>query len=219
MQIMRKTLTDRSIAALKPRAARYAFADPELRGLYVRISPSGAKSFATVTRDPNDKQVWTTLGPTNRMTIEAARDLARDVLQRVRAGLPAVEPMAETFGAIVANWRKRHVERNGLRSQSEINRLLDRHVLPVWGEREFTAIKRSDITALLDKIEDNHGARQADYVLNIVRSVMNWFSARNDGYNPPVVRGMRRQSPHAQARARALSDDEIRAIWQAEAIS
>ena len=44
---------------------------------------------------------------------------------------------------------------------------------------------------------------------------MNWYAARNDGYNPPIVRGMRRQVPHAQARARILDDDEIRAIWKA----
>ena len=59
---MRKTLTDKGVTALKPRAARYAFPDPELRGHYVRVQPSGAKSFATITRSPNGKQVWTTLG-------------------------------------------------------------------------------------------------------------------------------------------------------------
>jgi hypothetical protein len=39
---MRKTLSDRGIATLKPRAKRYAFADPELRGLWIRVQPSGA---------------------------------------------------------------------------------------------------------------------------------------------------------------------------------
>jgi integrase len=149
------------------------------------------------------------------MSVDTARKLARDVLDRVRRGLPAVEPKAETFGAVVANWRTRHVERHGLRSQREIVRLLERHILPAWRDQEFAAIRRSDIAALLDKVEDDHGARQADYCLNIVRSVMNWFAVRNDDYNPPIVRGMRRQSPHAQARARVLSDDELRAIWAA----
>jgi len=31
---MRKTLSDKGVAALKPRAARYATPDPELRGHY-----------------------------------------------------------------------------------------------------------------------------------------------------------------------------------------
>ena len=73
------------------------------------------------------------------------------IIKRVRAGLPAVEPKAETFGAVAANWLKRHVDANGLLSSREIERLLDVHVLPVWGDREFTAIRRSDVAALLDE--------------------------------------------------------------------
>jgi hypothetical protein len=52
---MRKSLSDRGVAALKPRSKRYAFPDPELRGHYVRVQPSGAKSFVTVARDPYGK--------------------------------------------------------------------------------------------------------------------------------------------------------------------
>ena len=215
---MRKRLSDKGVAALKPRAARYAVPDPELCGHYIRVQPSGAKSFVAVTLDPNGKQVWTTLGVCDVLTITEARAKAREAIKRVRAGLPAREPKAETFGAVATNWLKRHVEPNGLRSRKEIARLLERHILPAWGDRAFSGLRRSDVAALLDHVEDNHGARQADYCLNVARSVMNWFAARNDDYTPPIVRGMRRQNAHAQARARVLADDEIRAIWkQAEA--
>ncbi len=161
---MRKTLTDKGVSALKPRAKRYAYPDPELAGHYVRVTPNGAKSFAAVTRSPDGKQIWTTIGATDRMTIATARELAREAITRVRAGLPAIRATGETFGDVVANWRKRHVERNGLRSRDEIVRLLERHILPAWRDREFISIRRSDITALLDEVEDKHGARQADYV-------------------------------------------------------
>jgi integrase len=211
----RKTLTDRGVAALRPMAGRYALPDPELRGHYVRVMPSGAKSFVAVTTNPNRKQVWTTIGPADAMSIAQARARARDVLNRVRAGLPALEAKAETFADVAANWIRRHVDPKGLRSAPEIRRLLDRHILPEWCEREFIAIRRSDVAALLDHVEDDHGARQADYVLNIVRSIANWYAARHDDYTPPIVRGMRRQNPHAQARARILDDDELRAIWTA----
>jgi integrase len=107
---------------------------------------------------------------------------------------------------------------NGLRSEKEITRLLRVHVFPAWKDRAFLSIRRSDVAALLDRIQDDHGARQADYVLNVVRSIMNWYATRHDDYTPPIVRGMRRQNQKAQARARVLTDDEIRTIWkQAEA--
>jgi len=52
-------------------------------------------------------------------------------------------------------------------------------------------------------------------VLTIVRSIMNWHATRPDDYNPPIVRGMRRQNPKDQERERVLTDDELRAIWKA----
>jgi len=210
---MRKTLSDKGVAALKARGKLYVYPDPELRGHYVRVMPSGTKSYVTVTRDPGGKQVWATIGGADLLTIDEAREKARQVLQRVRSGLPAVAEAAASFGDVVASWRQRHVDANGLRSAKEINRLLDLHVLPAWKEREFTAIRRSDVAALLDQVEDRHGARQADYVLNITRSLMNWYATRHDDYVPPIVRGMQRQK--TAARARVLDDDELRAIWQA----
>src|SRR5262249_36226403 len=100
----------------------------------------------------------------------------------------------------------------------EITRLLTMHVFPAWKGRAFTSIRRSDVTDLLDHVEDSHGARQADYCLSVVRAAMNWYAARNDNYAPPIVRGMKRQSQKEQARDRVLSDDEIRMVWkQAEA--
>jgi integrase len=215
---VRKTMSDRGVSALRPRAGRYAVSDPELRGHWIRVQPTGAKSYVTVARGPDGKQLWTTIGSTDVMTIDRAREQARVVLQRVRNGLPPVEPKAETFGEVARNWLKRHVTANGLRSRPEIERLLARHILPAWENREFVSIRKSDVAALLDEVEDNHGARQADYVLNITRSLMNWYATRHDHYGAPIVRGMRRQSPHAQKRARILDDDEIHKIWkQAEA--
>jgi integrase len=79
----------------------------------------------------------------------------------------------------------------------------------------MVGIRRSDVAALLDEIEDDHGPRQADIVLSIFRSVANWYAARHDDYVPPIVRGMRRTNPKERARDRVLSDDEIRALWAA----
>jgi integrase len=210
---MRKTLTDKGVAALKPRAARFAYPDPELRGLWIRVQPSGVKSYATVTRGPDGKQLWTTIGQTDSIDIGKARAQARTILERVRSGMPAFEPKTETFGAVVDTWRKRHVEANALRSAREINRLLDAHVLQAWRDRPFASIRRSDIAALLDHVEDNHGARCADYVLTITGAIMNWRAARSDDYAPPIVRGMKRQK--TATRARVLDDNEIRTVWRA----
>ena len=102
------------------------------------------------------------------------------------------------------NWLVRHVRAKGLRTASEIERSLRKYIFPFWGSRVFVSIGRGDISKLLDHVEDNHGPRQADAVLAVLSSIMHWHATRVDGYNPPVVRGMRRTSTEDQP-ARASS--------------
>src|SRR5262249_5869465 len=134
---MRKTLTDKGVEALKPRASRYAFPDPELRGHYVRVQPSGAKSFVMVTRDPAGRQVWSTIGAVDVLGVEEAREKAREAVKRIKAGLPAIEPLPvkpDTFQAVAENWLKRHVAAKKLRSEREIRRALGKYVFPRWAD-------------------------------------------------------------------------------------
>jgi integrase len=68
---------------------------------------------------------------------------------------------------------------------------------------------------LLDKIEDERGATSADKSLAILSRVFNWHAARSDDFRSPIVRGMRRTRPSERARTRKLTDDEMRAVWNA----
>ena len=211
---MRKTLTDKSVQALKPRPKRYAYPDPELRGHYVRIQPSGAKAFVTVARDPAGKQVWTNIGAADVLTVDAAREQARTTIARIRAGLPASEPPEQSFEEVARRWLEREVK-DKLRSEKNIVGLLELHALPFWKGRPFLSIRRSDVTALMDDVADGHGERQADQVLTVISSMMHWFARRHDDYLPPIIRGMRLQKPKERARKRILADDELWSVWKA----
>ena len=92
---------------------------------------------------------------------------------------------------------------------------MKQHLYPAWSGRDLASIKRADVASLLDHIEDEHGARQADYALAVVRQVFNWQAKRDENYNTPLVAGMRRTNPKETERNRILSDDEIRAVWNA----
>ena len=212
----RKSLTDNMIAKLKPGAKRLTMPDPELRGHYVRITPKGARSFVAVARNPDGKQIWATLGSADVLTIAEAREKAREAIKRIKAGQPAFEPppvAPDSFEAVADNWMRRHVQTKGLRSEYEISRLLCGHLIPFLGARDFEGIRRSDVAALLDRVEDKSGPRQADAVLAVFSSMANWYAARSDSYVPPLARGMRRSDPHARRRERILNDDELQRLW------
>jgi integrase len=212
----RRGLTDKMLAAWPRKAKRYIKADPELRGHYLRVPVQGPIVFAAVARDPHGKQVWATIG--SELKIEQARALAREAIRRIRKGEPAFEPpkpKPESVASVAASWLQRHVDKNQLRTGGEIRRIIDRHILPYWAARDFVSLRRSDIAALLDTLEDAHGAATADAALTVLRSIANWVQSRNDDYTPPFTRGMRRVQE--RERSRVLTDDELRAVWHAAA--
>lgn len=214
----RKVFTDKMVEALPRRRKRYFHPDPELPSHGVRVLPSGPSSFYVIARDAFKKQRWVRIGSTAELTIEDSREQARAVLKRLRAGQAPFEPppvRPDTVADVVATWVKRHVEAKGLRTGDELQRVIERHVLPVWHDRAFTDIKRSDIARLLDHVEDNSGAWVADSVLAALRSVSSWYATRNDDYTPPFVKNMRRVPASARKRSRTLTDAELRRVWKA----
>jgi integrase len=213
----RQKLTDARIEKLRPKEKRYLVPDPETPGLYVRVAPTGAKTFTIVGRDPAGKQVWREVaGAMVGDPLDDVRGKAREGIRRLRSGLvpfPPPPPKADTFGTVAANYLALHVEHHGLRSRPEIERCLSKYVLPLWRGLEFEEIRRSDVTRLLDGVVKDHGPRQADYVLAIVRGIMNWQASRLDDYVSPIVRRMARTNPAERKRERILDDVEIRALW------
>jgi len=182
-------------------------------GHYVRITPTGNKSFVAVARDTNGKQIWSTIGNAAHMQIDDARAKALEVIARIKAGEDRGGP--QSYQAVSDEWLKRYVAANGLISEPSIRRMLSNHILPAWSGREFTSIKRGDVAALLDKVSDNAGPVAADRVLAVISSISNWYATRNDTYVSPVVRGMNRSSKKKRARTRILDDNEIRIVWNA----
>ena len=63
----------------------------------------------------------------------------------------------QSYARCLDEWFKRHVQKKDRKLRSEINirRYLDKHILPAWGGRDFASIKRTDVAKLLDEVEDN----------------------------------------------------------------
>jgi integrase len=209
----RKTLTDVGVAALKARKTRYVHADPEARGHYIRIHPSGRKSYTVVTRDHAGKQVWSTIGDTTAMDIDQAREKAREIVAGIKSGKKDAGP--STFSAVAEGWFKREVIGRGFISGPQTRSYLDRILLPAWGAREFTSIRRIDVANLLDDVADATGPASADSVLGVIRSICNWYSGRDETYVSPIARRMRRVKEQEHARSRILDDAELRQVWLA----
>src|SRR6478672_1699008 len=128
----RKQITDADIAKLPVKKKRYPVPDSDQRGLYIRVMPSGVKSFAAVAVGVDGKQVWHTIGRTDLMSVEKAREEARRRIAAIKSGADTAGP--ESFKAVAEEWLRRHVEKKDrtLRTASAKRGHLNNHILPAW---------------------------------------------------------------------------------------
>jgi integrase len=215
----KKVLTDRAIQALKPAPTgkRLLIWDAQVPGLGVRVTDTGQKTFVLVVRYPGDRNpAPRALGVYGAMTLEAARTKGREWLALIGNGVdPKVRDVsrrADTLQAIAEAYLKRE---SRLRTIAQRRSILERLILPKFGARQIEDIRRVEIAALLDRIEDRNGRAMAQYTLATLRRLFTWHAGRSDEFRSPIVRGMSRVKPSEQRRQRTLTDPEIRALWQA----
>ena len=189
------------------------------RGFGVRVTANGVKAFVLDYRI-RQRQFRYTIGTwPDWSALRAVRE-ARDLRQRVDRGENPLDdrgppPTVKIVADVIDDFLKRYVQApaHPLRAAKEYERALRRQVLPRVGNIPLYDLRRSQIVAMLDQIEDENGAVQADRTLAYFRKCLNWHATRDDRFVPPIVPGMARTRPMEHARDRNLSDGEIRIIW------
>jgi integrase len=211
---MRRLLTDRfcSTAKASDGQVQTDYFDAQTRGLALRVSCRGHKSW-TLHYSLDGRRVRQTLGEYPALSLAAARGKADEVRAAVAEGSDPRLVEGNNLRAICENYMKR--EGAKLSTAGWRQGVLERHIYPSLGARPISEIRRSEIVALLDRVEEGSGATMADHVLAIIRKIMNWHAPRADDFRSPIVRGMARTSPSEMARKRVLTDDEIRRVWSA----
>jgi integrase len=101
-----------------------------------------------------------------------------------------------------------------MRTARERERIVEKNIIPVIGHIVMADLRLEDINAMLDPIEEQKGAQMRDQVLRVFGAVARWHQTREQGYIAPVTRGMWRVTK--RDRERILTDDEIKAIWNAD---
>ena len=210
----KRELTDRFIAHTKPEpgAVQTDYYDDAYPGLALRVS--GRSKAWTYFFSWGGRRVRWTFGTYPATSLAKAHTLFDEARAALEAGRDPRAAVAkpETLRSICEEWIER--EADGLRTGADRKVRLERLVYPTLGERPIADIRRSEIVRWLDTIEDGNGPTAADQALAFVRRVFNWYSTRNDDFRSPIVRGMTRTKPRERARARVLSDDELRTVWR-----
>lgn len=225
---MAARLTDLSIKNMRSQTRRTEIPDNRVTGLYLIVQPSGAKSWAIRYRHQG-KPKKCTLGRYPALELAHARSVARKMLERVDRGddpsadrreqkqRKAAETLAaerlerDRFASIADQFVEKHAKPRN-RTWQETKSILNRNVLPAWGDRSISEIRRRDVIDLLDTIADR-APIQANRTLATVRKLFAWAVQRDILEVSPCV-GVKAPSPE-KARDRVLTNDELAAVWRA----
>jgi integrase len=183
------------------------------KGFGVRITARGARAFV-LNYSTGGRERRYTIGSTATWNVTEAVREARALRQRIDRGEdPMAKAPAVEAKKTVAEILDTFIKRSRLKRPDNYLDVFKRFVKPAFGQLPINELKRRHIVALLDHIEDNHGAVMATRTLSYLRSAMNWHAVRDDTFVPPFVRGMARSSTTDRARDRTLTDEEICTLW------
>lgn len=230
-------LTDRFISTFRPADGakdRLAF-DTECRGLGVRSTASGNRTFLVQWTDPaTGKKVREPLGAWGSLTVDQARGAARVRLGKVAQG---IDPKAErqkakaeeirrkqdearaktdarfTLETLIDEWGRLYLSGKRLSYASEAQRALrlafnDRLKAPA------SSIARPDVLGVLDALASQGKAPIAGRVLAYGRACYGWAVKRGKlPLNP--FEGLPSIAGSAPSRDRVLTDAEVGSIWRA----
>jgi integrase len=217
MAVKKLTATFVREARAEPGKERTVYWDAALPSFGLMVTAAGHRSWVLQYRSG---QVSRRLTINGVLGLEAARREARGILGHVARGHDPVLERRKTSEAGKNTLQavcQRYLAREGgkLRSAARRKADLERLIYPTLGNKQIDDIRRSDVIALLDDIEDQRGAVMADQALRLLGRIFNWHAARSDEFRSPIVRGMARSKSEDRERDRVLSDDELRAIWKA----
>jgi integrase len=218
-------LTDRTVAALvPPPSGRAELRDAVVKGLVLRVTSGGARSWS-VQSVLHGQKVRLTLGRYPALGLAEARRLAQQALRDLalggdpRAGRAATRA-SPTLAELVDEYEARgcprlkaragHRQGEPVRSARERLRLL-RGYLGGLSRRKVVDLTRRDLVVALDEAE-RHGAVTRNRVLTALSALLGFAVRRGVIEDNPAL-GITRLPE--RSRERALSADELARLWRA----
>ncbi len=210
-------LTDKFCKAVTAASGRKVdHFDTIVKGLVLRVSAAGAKSWYVVYGPPAKRQ-WLKLGTYPELPLggdKGARQRARDTRADVGDGRdPVADKKAvaasQAVRDLVDNYIARHASTK--RSGDEIARRLRKNVSDVIGDVKLSELHRRDLTRCIDAVKDRGAHVEANRLFEDLRAMVRWARGRGD-LDENLVEGMKRPTETVE-RDRVLSAGEIKTMW------
>lgn len=213
----RKTLTTRFVESAKVEK-RTDFWDDLVRGLVLRVSETGVKTWSVVySRESDGARQRLTIGRYPAIDLEKARSKALKALAGISEGEdPANKKRLRREAMTMRDLGELFIEKYAKvekRTWAEDERMLGREIYPAIGGMKILSVRRRDVLDIIDAKADAGRVGQSRKILALVRKLFNW-AVSEDYLEMSPVAGVKPKGKNGQ-RDRYLTDDEIKTVWEA----
>jgi len=209
----KRALSDLTVKRAKPPTnGQVDIFDAGYPGFALRVSYGGGKSWVYFYRI-GGRLRRRSLGAYPAVTLAEARQLWRDAKHQVSLGRdPGWQRASDlNFESVAREWLKR--DQADKRSLKEVTRIVEKELIPEWGQRSIRDIRRHDILVLSDRIADRGATTMARRVMAYVHRLFRWAKSRDLIESNPATD---LPKPGREvARDRVLNDAELAAVWKA----
>ena len=214
-------LSDKTIEKLAaPEKGQVEIWDTLVPGFGVRVSHGGRKAFVLLYRvRGQSRKRRLTLGAYPALSLAEARQIARDaLLQAQRGSDPAAVKVcaaegALSYAALVDEFVTKYRDADQHRSWFEVERILRKETVSLWGGRPASQITRSDVQAVLEAMHRRGSPIATNRLLAALRPMFKWAEETGRIPSSPVA-GMRNPvSEEGRARDHVVDDAELPRLW------
>lgn len=207
-------ITKRFVESIVPDVKKtLKFWDSELKGFGLLVLPSGRRTYCVKYRNANRIQKHVKIGIHGQINTEGARAIAKQHLGEITYGEdPAAKKKDNKalplMKELVQDYLDRHLTKKRQKSAKEDKRLLEKIILPQFGNQHVKNISRRAIESL--HLQLGKTPIQANRVLALLSKMFNLaisWEWRED--NP--VKGI--QKYQEEKRDRWLSQEELDRLW------
>ncbi len=204
------------IERLKPKDRPFLVWDKQQHGLAIQVRPGGHLSWKCI-YSRRGKPRWYSIGRVDAIGLADARKLAGKIMTRVAEGEdPQADKKAErssgTFGELASQYRDHAKKVN--KSWKQADALVNKRLLPRWSKLRAADITRSEVKAMLAKIEN--APKTQNQVLASASAIFTWaIKEELSGVKINPCAKIDRNETKTAKSDRILSNNEIPKFWTA----
>ncbi|MEX0720606.1 MAG: integrase arm-type DNA-binding domain-containing protein [Balneolaceae bacterium] len=211
----RFNFTDSKIRSIQTQSKRKEYYDKHTKGLCLRITPKGTKSFSYEYKNSVGSKKRMTIGRYPDISLKQARDKILQLKAQLSEGIDPKHNQEKEKEYSVRELCNKYLDEGTthlvVKTRSEYERYIHDYILPKFGGENSARITKREVAEFLDKIafQDEH-LTTSNRVKSTLSSVYS-FANRKFLIDHHPVQGIEKKPE--KSKERVYSDKELQQLW------